>query len=427
MILDIHVFRELAVALSYQKMRLENMDSPFLRILPSTFVPRWDQPLPSHFTKTDPTETSNYSLSPLYLGEQIGAFPGEIKWTPFPIDQPSEPPSSAKSSSSSLSRLANLFASTATIQETTAKSNGTGEGHTEQKEIQTGFTLSTFLEKFANHALFVYPRENKSRIMQWGRMYRLAQIKECKNLYTIITSNTKEPFVLFQLLEHYYCALETLCIPLPKGFNDCFVSVAFQCLPHNLFVQYMDRGLFQLSPNFLSNIIKPLLPTKHPTKDAILHRLVSYASDRRQAIQCLLQDTPHLLYIVQQIVSTYFPSLTSSIYPLTRDSVSQLPKPASIEPFEESPFLPLSVFMHALNGWISSLKANSLPMSETSTMNLMNIWTSLPYTVNNSTQKLGPTTTSEKEIMEILEWLNLNQQFVLEQLITTKMIHNNEE
>ena len=46
--------------------------------------------------------------------------------------------------------------------------------------------------------------------------------------------------------------LRPLC---PQGFHHQFVLVAFKCLPRALFIQYVDRGIVQLSEDSVSEIL----------------------------------------------------------------------------------------------------------------------------------------------------------------------------
>jgi hypothetical protein len=57
---------------------------------------------------------------------------------------------------------------------------------------------------------------------------------------------------------------------------------------------------------------------------------------------------------------------------------------------------------------------------ETKGINLMNIWTSLPYAMvvnNNNSFPVETTKVNDQDIKEILDWLRLNQQSILEQII----------
>lgn len=40
-----------------------------------------------------------------------------------------------------------------------------------------------------------------------------------------------QAMVYYQVLESFYCALEELCYPCPRGFSNKFVALGKECLP----------------------------------------------------------------------------------------------------------------------------------------------------------------------------------------------------
>ncbi|RXG70229.1 Protein pigeon [Armadillidium vulgare] len=60
---------------------------------------------------------------------------------------------------------------------------------------------------------------------------------------------------LFALLERYLISTEGAAFPLPQGFNSFFAFLAYRCLSHHVFMQYVKRGVLQLNVDVLREII----------------------------------------------------------------------------------------------------------------------------------------------------------------------------
>eukprot|EP00002_Diphylleia_rotans_P012785 TRINITY_DN2496_c0_g1_i17.p1 TRINITY_DN2496_c0_g1~~TRINITY_DN2496_c0_g1_i17.p1 ORF type:complete len:205 (-),score=44.75 TRINITY_DN2496_c0_g1_i17:292-906(-) len=58
-----------------------------------------------------------------------------------------------------------------------------------------------------------------------------------------------EDFVLFKVMENMLAALEELSCPIPKDFRSKFSKLAAKCLPQNMLLQYMRRGVVDITPN----------------------------------------------------------------------------------------------------------------------------------------------------------------------------------
>lgn len=60
---------------------------------------------------------------------------------------------------------------------------------------------------------------------------------------------------IFGLMERYLIATEGVAFPLPQGFNSFFAFLAYRCLSHHVFMQYVRRGVLQLNVDVLREII----------------------------------------------------------------------------------------------------------------------------------------------------------------------------
>jgi hypothetical protein len=97
-------------------------------------------------------------------------------------------------------------------------------------------------------------------------------------------------------------------LPLPKNFHGNFVKYGYQCLPRQLFIQYVNRGIFILDKDFIEKETVKLTYSwnqqgKRKKKKMILKIifffadaefrffLLSHLNDRQKSIQ-LLQCYP---------------------------------------------------------------------------------------------------------------------------------------
>nr|XP_043878765.1 gamma-secretase-activating protein isoform X1 [Solea senegalensis] len=107
---------------------------------------------------------------------------------------------------------------------------------------------------------------------------------------------------MFRILE----ATRGLCLPFPPGFHTLVAVFAVRCLPHHIFLQYIDHGFLQLTETFLSRLMTDLdnSDANERLKFSILKRLpepmeqriyhmwdhpVSSASISREYVRSLLE------------------------------------------------------------------------------------------------------------------------------------------
>eukprot|EP01121_Diplochlamys_sp_Union-15-3_P007086 TRINITY_DN1771_c0_g1_i4.p1 TRINITY_DN1771_c0_g1~~TRINITY_DN1771_c0_g1_i4.p1 ORF type:complete len:100 (+),score=15.31 TRINITY_DN1771_c0_g1_i4:68-367(+) len=74
------------------------------------------------------------------------------------------------------------------------------------------------------------------------------------------------PMILFRILSNFHCALEELMFPFPKGFHEDFVKLGFYCLPRNVFLQYLERQVFELTPSFVDQVMRDLGVSEEDTQ-----------------------------------------------------------------------------------------------------------------------------------------------------------------
>ncbi|KAM7378174.1 hypothetical protein PAMA_013189 [Pampus argenteus] len=76
---------------------------------------------------------------------------------------------------------------------------------------------------------------------------------------------------MFRILE----AMMGLCLPLPPGYHTLLAVFAVRCLPHHVFLQYIDHGFLQLTETFVSRLMTDLdnSDANEKLKFSILKRL----------------------------------------------------------------------------------------------------------------------------------------------------------
>ena len=73
---------------------------------------------------------------------------------------------------------------------------------------------------------------------------------------------------LFTLLENVYMVMEELAYPAPRGFGEHFLALGLRCLPRSAFLQYVERGIFQMS----DKVVLDVLANKHEVRRTITTR-----------------------------------------------------------------------------------------------------------------------------------------------------------
>eukprot|EP01102_Stenamoeba_stenopodia_P018625 TRINITY_DN6861_c0_g1_i3.p1 TRINITY_DN6861_c0_g1~~TRINITY_DN6861_c0_g1_i3.p1 ORF type:complete len:724 (-),score=140.28 TRINITY_DN6861_c0_g1_i3:90-2261(-) len=116
--------------------------------------------------------------------------------------------------------------------------------------------------ELATHINNCFPKDNAQKCRIWARKHQIEQEKKVNKLFNYIHQKRNlddddkySAMTEFQLLELLYYATEELCYPFPKGFPSYFISLAYRCLPRNIFLQYLERGVFRLNESFVEEVL----------------------------------------------------------------------------------------------------------------------------------------------------------------------------
>ncbi|EGC37104.1 hypothetical protein DICPUDRAFT_150327 [Dictyostelium purpureum] len=215
-------------------------------------------------------------------------------------------------------------------------------------------TLTEFLHS-------VSQKENKERLNDWANCFRHIQINVVNNLYKTIKicygfhhnnsptnqmatqqqSNTigemkhSTRLILFQVMEKLYSAIEELYCPFPKDFYTQFTTLGFYCLQRPIFLQFLQKGIFVITGQFVKVLFKEFPTKENLTEEQrnFINQIVLQLRDQESVIELLSADLVNTNIIVEHLISL----ATQNIHP----KASLDPNTDQIAEYQDTKFIPL--------------------------------------------------------------------------------------
>lgn len=185
---------------------------------------------------------------------------------------------------------------------------------------------------------------SRQQCQYYGQQYRDFQAICANELWGVLAKcsieddNTtpKQRRDIFSQFSHFHVALEELCFPFPRGFKKRFTNSGYRCLPRNVFLQFIEHGVLELSYNFVKSVLSNL--TQSPEDRTFKYLLLSKLPEP-EAVKLMTLDPP---------VEEYTLMCSYLLEHKLRTHTWTYQKGVDMGEMEEADFLPLQIYLSSL-------------------------------------------------------------------------------
>lgn len=147
-------------------------------------------------------------------------------------------------------------------------------------------------------------KATKAECFEWASHYRSLQATAVGRLYHFIhvCAGEMPQHLLFQVYSTFHEVVEELMLPVPTDFYTKYTVAGYFCLPRQLFVQYAEHGIFQLSRQFVDQ-----LEVRNPEDARFKYLMLSYLP-KEDALAALKEMSPEgAIFVAEDAVTRHEP------------------------------------------------------------------------------------------------------------------------
>jgi hypothetical protein len=190
---------------------------------------------------------------------------------------------------------------------------------------------------------------NRNEVVDWAVRYRDIQAEIVNGLFKLLTGKKRkrssDRIKTFRVLSNLHCSLERNWFPFPETFKSEITKLGYKCLPRNIFSQFLEMGVFDLSPDFMQYILSH--SESNPESSKYIQTFINQLS-QEEAVEILLSFEMEGMDTKNSYLIEYLLSKTNKYQKI------------DMEEMVDADFLPLSIYLE-------SLCEEQLPKKETFT------------------------------------------------------------